>query len=371
MSDIFPVIVPKWGLSMEEGILVEWHIEEGDDIDINDEIIDIETSKVTNTLVSAYVGVLRRKTADLGKTYACGTLIAVIANETVTDTEIDAFIDGFTITSKNDQNPSYQEQHHPQTIIIKGKRLRYLKMGEARNKNDIPILFIHGFSGDLNNWLFVQPTLSASRATYAIDLPGHGESTKDLSDLAGFTDFANLLFDLLDNFGIEKVHIVAHSMGAAIALYMARKQSDKIASLSLLNPVGVGKPVNKEFIRGLISSKNRREVAGYLKMLFANEALVTRDMADDILKYKRLDGVETALSILARFLEQENRLTEDALKNIAQPINLIWGGEDKIIEPIEKIAFPHHATLKLLKDIGHMPHMENSTAVIELIEKCV
>ena len=43
-----------------------------------------------------------------------------------------------------------------------------------------PIVFIHGFGGDLNNWQFNQEALAERHATYAIDLPGHGGSSKDL-----------------------------------------------------------------------------------------------------------------------------------------------------------------------------------------------
>ena len=43
-----------------------------------------------------------------------------------------------------------------------------------------PIVLIHGFGGDLNNWQFNQEALAAGRPTYAIDLPGHGGSSKEL-----------------------------------------------------------------------------------------------------------------------------------------------------------------------------------------------
>ena len=65
----------------------------------------------------------------------------------------------------------------PEFVEAGGRRLRYLELGDA---GGTPILFIHGFGGDLNNWLFNQPPLSESHTTYAIDLPGHGGSTKEV-----------------------------------------------------------------------------------------------------------------------------------------------------------------------------------------------
>ena len=45
----------------------------------------------------------------------------------------------------------------PEFVEAGGRRLRYLVLGDA---GGTPILFIHGFGGDLNNWLFNQPPLS-------------------------------------------------------------------------------------------------------------------------------------------------------------------------------------------------------------------
>ena len=45
------------------------------------------------------------------------------------------------------------------------RRIQFLKIGEG---DGTPIIFIHGFGGDLNNWLFTQPALSDGRITYAV-----------------------------------------------------------------------------------------------------------------------------------------------------------------------------------------------------------
>ena len=67
----------------------------------------------------------------------------------------------------------------PQTVDAGGRRIRYLKIGDADGP---PVFFVHGFGGDLNNWLFNQAALAERRTTYAIDLPGHGGSTKEVGE---------------------------------------------------------------------------------------------------------------------------------------------------------------------------------------------
>jgi pyruvate dehydrogenase E2 component (dihydrolipoamide acetyltransferase) len=61
MTDgIYPITMPKWGIEMREGTVVSWHVEEGKGIDKGDELIDIETDKIVNTMEAPASGVLRR-----------------------------------------------------------------------------------------------------------------------------------------------------------------------------------------------------------------------------------------------------------------------------------------------------------------------
>jgi pyruvate dehydrogenase E2 component (dihydrolipoamide acetyltransferase) len=51
-----------------------------------------------------------------------------------------------------------------------------------RGPSGDPIVLVHGFGGDKNSWLFVQQPLAEERTVYALDLPGHGASGKDVGD---------------------------------------------------------------------------------------------------------------------------------------------------------------------------------------------
>jgi pyruvate dehydrogenase E2 component (dihydrolipoamide acetyltransferase) len=365
MNQIFPIVVPKWGLEMEEGRLVAWHVEEGQAVTKGTELIDIETSKVTNTLESPSAGILRRKVAQLDETYTCGTLIGVIADATVTDEQIESFISSHTIVAKS--KDAVDTALGERTLRIDGLSLRYVHSGQGGT----PVLFIHGFGGDLTNWMFLQQSLAEQRATYAIDLPGHGRSDKDVSRISSFEDVASILLSFLDMLGIAKVHVVAHSMGAAIALAMTRHSGDRIATLSLLAPAALGEPVNAEFINGLITATSRRHLADVLRKLFANPDMASREAAEDMLKFKRLDGAEEALAKYADLLAIGSQALGDALKHLACPTNIIWGVEDKIIRPLTRNELPAAVGLTLLEGTGHMPHLEQSSATAEAIRSLI
>ena len=90
MTQITPILMPKWGLSMREGKLAVWHVSEGDQIAPGDEIMDVETDKIANVVEAADGGLLRRIVASEGETLPVRALLAVMAPASVAEDEIDA-----------------------------------------------------------------------------------------------------------------------------------------------------------------------------------------------------------------------------------------------------------------------------------------
>ncbi|MBC6417097.1 MAG: biotin/lipoyl-binding protein, partial [Rhodospirillales bacterium] len=68
MSDIRPIVMPKWGLAMIEGTVVEWQVEEGAEVAAGQDIMEIETSKITNVFESPVEGPLRKIVVANGET---------------------------------------------------------------------------------------------------------------------------------------------------------------------------------------------------------------------------------------------------------------------------------------------------------------
>jgi len=131
MTDgIYPVTMPKWGIEMREGTVVGWHVGEGKDIDKGDELIDIETDKIVNTMEAPASGVLRRHLVGEGETLNVGTLLGVVAAAKVDDAAIDAFIAAFepaeTSLSLEDRSatfgsqPPEPAQQQPEPAIASG-----------------------------------------------------------------------------------------------------------------------------------------------------------------------------------------------------------------------------------------------------------
>ena len=73
------VILPKWGLTMEDGVVVEWHVSEGDAVTEGQVIAEVETEKVENDLESPCDGVVARILVDVEVEVEVGTVLAIIA----------------------------------------------------------------------------------------------------------------------------------------------------------------------------------------------------------------------------------------------------------------------------------------------------
>lgn len=91
MSEIKTLEIPKWGLSMEEGTIAQWLIQEGEQFSKGQEICEIETTKIVNVLEAPFDSTLRKIIANNGDTLVVGAAIAICADSQVSDAEIAAF----------------------------------------------------------------------------------------------------------------------------------------------------------------------------------------------------------------------------------------------------------------------------------------
>ncbi len=92
MSGIHKLTIPKLGLTMEEGTLVRWLVDIGAQVEPGNEVAEVETDKIANTVEASQSGVFRRKVANEGDLLPVGQLIGVLADPSVSEAEIDAFI---------------------------------------------------------------------------------------------------------------------------------------------------------------------------------------------------------------------------------------------------------------------------------------
>ena len=93
-------------------------------------------------------------------------------------------------------------------------------------------------------------------------------------------------------------------------------------------------------------------------------------MVDDVLKYKRLDGVGELLSTLNSGLFGAGQQVAQpglALATVAKPVLMIWGRDDQIVPAAHVAQAPAGATVEIFDGVGHMAQMERANDVNRLI----
>lgn len=366
MSDIQPIVMPKWGLAMIEGTVVEWQAEVGGAVKAGEDIMEIETAKITNVYESPVSGTLRRIVVAAGETVPVGALLGVCAPASVSDDEVEAYVKDF-IDNFDWDAAAGASGPATETVEAGGRRARFLKQGDAEGT---PVLLIHGFGGDCLSWLFNQEALAEGHTTYALDLPGHGGSEKDVGS-GTLEVMVQAVLDFMAAKGIEKAHLVGHSMGGAVALALAKDHAGKVASATLLAPAGLGAEINMEFINGYIEQKRAKKLRGVLEALVADPGMITNDMVEEVLKYKRLDGAQEALGKMRDGLfaggSQAATFSSGDLAGVSVPLLAIWGEEDRILPVAHAAALPDQVKVVRLPATGHLPHMEKAGEVNEAI----
>jgi 3-oxoadipate enol-lactonase len=236
------------------------------------------------------------------------------------------------------------------------------------------VLMVHGLGGTSNFWTPLLPALSRYR-TVRPDLPGSGRSHR-VEGALSIDRYVRSLMRVCGAAGVERAHVVAHSMGTIIALHLAVLEPRLVRSLALFGPLAAPPDANRGPIRAR-AAKARGE--GDPGMQEIADAIVqgatsseTRSRRPVVVAAVRESLMRQSPEGYARSCEALSEAQSADVARIACPTLLVTGDEDSVSPPqavrglAEKIA---GARVEVLPRCGHWTIYEKPEECNDLLKK--
>jgi pyruvate dehydrogenase E2 component (dihydrolipoamide acetyltransferase) len=214
--------------------------------------------------------------------------------------------------------------------------------------------------------------LSLPNPILALDLPGHGTSPEPAEP--GFDGLVRDVEDALVEARLSRLHLLGHSLGAAVGAALAGAGGLDVRSLCLLAPAGLGPRINGEFIEGFCAAETEPALRAWLTVLVHDSAALPGALVRATMRARESGDLAGAQKRVAAALFPNGTQifsVRAALQRFAGPTRAIFGREDAIIPPHHGEALPAAAALHRLERVGHLPQLEATQLVARLAMETV
>jgi pyruvate dehydrogenase E2 component (dihydrolipoamide acetyltransferase) len=232
-----------------------------------------------------------------------------------------------------------------------------------RRGTGTPFVLIHGFGSDLNSWRPGLSAMPADRPILGIDLPGHGRSA--FANESALSDLTAAVLDALSADGIESLHLVGHSLGAAVAATVAAGSPLDVRSLLMLSPAGLGPDFNGAFLSGFLRATSEASLAPWIRELSFDERSLGAPFVRATLRARNGEMVQAQEQLAARLFPDgtQSFSIRHLFDVIDCPTKVVFGTEDRIIPARHAEGLPGTVALHLFSATGHMPQLEQREAI--------
>jgi pimeloyl-ACP methyl ester carboxylesterase len=234
---------------------------------------------------------------------------------------------------------------------IAGTRIRMFRGGQGEQ-----VVFLHGAAG-LSVWT---PFFQALAERYSVNVPEHpgfGQSDNP-SWLNSVANLSMFYLDFLESQNLNDVHLIGNSLGGWIAADLATRNTNRIASLTLIGPAGL-KP------REPSDDIFRWTYEESIKRLFHDQAIATRmlSQAPTSEQVANLIKNQTTVTRIAANPHLHDPHLALRLHWIKVPTHILWGAQDRVIPASTAALWTEvipRAKLTIVENAGHLPHAEQA-----------
>lgn len=406
--------LPRMGETMNEGTIVAWLKQPGEQFRRGDTLLEVESDKTNVEIPALEDGEMVRHLVSAGEKVPVDHPIAIVAVrasssgsaldrssdraqhsaqlDSTTSTERSVRQPAPMISSKTRASPVARRMAKKQGIDLRdingsGPRGRitstdvrqYAVRSESQvqpmvGQTGLPALrwgspqrgtcvLFHGFAADPTTWRRTGEFLAGQGfEAIAFELPGHGTQPLVASSLR---EMAAEFSARLSDEGSPKLHLIGHSLGGAIAILMSAAIPARVASLTLLAPIGIGTYIDQSFLDGIVSAGTIEALERELRKTTAHPLSYAKSALAAILESRRADALQAISQLLAQNGVQQLFLVPE-LEKITAPVRVFFGRQDRILRWEDALSLPGKIGLHLF-DTGHMPHWEDPSAVLPVL----
>ena len=224
---------------------------------------------------------------------------------------------------------------------MNGVPVHYQCVGEAHNgerHEGEPIVLVHGLSASTLWWIRNVRSLAEHHCVYLVDLPGFGAMRHARSQFA-LAQAGSWLVSWMQAIGLERAHLIGHSMGGYICIWIAAHHPERVARLVLVSPSVM---------------PHVQSVLGYMIPLLTSMRYLSLRFAP-ILFY---DALRTGPMMLIRATNDILRGdVREEIHEINVPTLLVWGENDTLVPPSVGHILRHEFKEARLLMLHHAAHV--------------
>ena len=245
-----------------------------------------------------------------------------------------------------------------------------------------PLVLLHGMFDSSEGWTPLCKRMSG--ACLAFDLPGFGYS--DPPPQGSFAGYAHDIAEGLELLGVDRMTLVGHSLGGAVAAAVADLLPERVRALVLLAPAGFGRiPLAEALslpgIRQLcelalpVALSSRVAIGAAYLTLVSNGKWPERELLDRMTGHglSLVDGVRLATLSMTNAGRLPDAFERRRMR-YAGPVRAVWGDRDRLVPRAHGdgvlAAFPQ-AQIDVWKGMGHHPVRERIDDVIDVIQGAI
>lgn len=249
-----------------------------------------------------------------------------------------------------------QDVQFSSVLLRTGVRLRYAYKGDPAGT---PVILLHGYGDSWFSYSRILPLLDKKYRVYIPDQRGHGDSDRPVGGYA-LQQFAGDVVAFMNAMNVKEAAVVGHSMGSFIAQHVAAMAPERVSRLVL---IGSATKIRNNVVEGLQREITELKDPVSEKFVRDFQASVTfkpvpQDFFEAIVKESMKLTAPVWREVMTEMLAPE---AEVELKKIKTPTLIIWGDKENIFPRSEQdllTAALRHSTLKVYRDIGHVPVWE-------------